>query len=238
MKRSLLSGFGLLLAGSVGLADTTIDTTGPSLWNTGISFGPFGNAPAAVATFGQVVTVPATDTRLTAFKFELNPNLNVTATQLRFYVFAWDNADSHTTGSALHTGAIQTSFLDGWQLAGLDSLSLDLTAGSKIILVGSTEEITDSVPGTVEVGLATLGSPDAYADGAAFTTTFNGGNISSFASAWSELNGGEHSDFAFTADFTAPPVPDVPEAGTVAAGIGLVVASAGLAWRRSRSARA
>ncbi|KAB2665859.1 MAG: hypothetical protein DVB31_08865 [Verrucomicrobia bacterium] len=238
MKRSLLSGFGLLLAGSVGVADTTIDTTGPSLWDTSNSFGKFGNAANAIATFGQVVTVPATDTRLTAFKFELNPNLNATATQLRFYVFAWDNAAYHTTGSALHTGAIQTSFLDGWQLAGLDSLSLDLTAGSKIILVGSTEEIAVSVADTVEVGLAITGPADAYAGGAAFVTTFNGGDISWFASPWSELNSGEHSDFAFTADFTAPPVPDVPEAGTVAAGFGLVVASAGLAWRRTRSARA
>ena len=246
MKRFLFLYAGALAAGSIGMAATGIDTTLSPLWDGSNAFGTLGDNidAGSLATFGQVITVPATDTVLTDFSLALNANLTGTTT-LRFYVFEWDSINNHTTGSALYASGTLNTFPSSFQLAGASGLSIDRPAGSQLVLVASAEEVTENDPqnslgswDSAEVGFATSSVTDAYASGAAWVKGYGGGDLTTLGdSGWSEINSQGHSDFAFTANFTSPLV-DVPEAGTVAAGALLSLTAVGLAVIRSKAARA
>ncbi len=226
------------------MAATSIDTTVPSLWDGTSAFGTLGDNldPASLATFGQVVTAPATDTVLTDFSFALNANLTQTPSVLRFYVFNWDSVNHHTTGSALYASGTLNSFPSSFQLAGPSGLSINSPAGTQLVLVASSEEVADADPNdtstwdSAEVGVA-LVENDAYNLGSAFVKGYGGGDLTTLGDpGWNEYNPTTHSDFAFTANFTAPLV-DAPEAGTVAAGALLSLSAAGLVLTRSKAAR-
>ncbi len=226
----------LAFGACVGRADVNLDTTGSTDWNGTDAFGQLGDATGALATFGQTVTVPAGATRLSGFSLELNPNL-ADFSRLKLYVFNWDDSNHWATGTSLYTSGLIDSLPNGFQSVGAANLTLDLLAGSQVVLVLSAEELADSTEDAAEAGFAISGQADAYSLGAAFLLGSGGGDLTHLTDTpWIELGGNNHSDFAFTANFTVSPDP-VPEAGTAAAAAalatGLLVWGIGRGWKRS-----
>ena len=231
MNRYALTYVGVLAVASVARADVTIDTSGPANWDGANAFGTLGELGFTLGTFGQTVSVPVGATRLTSFSFQLNPNLTGT-TRLQLYVFAWDSPNVRASGSALYSSPLITSLSSGFQTVGASGLSLDLIAGSDVVLVASTEEAMDGVEDGADMGVAASGVPDAYGPGAAFVLGSGGGDLSHLTSSgWIQLNGTDHSDFAFTANFTEGVVP-VPEAPNIAAAFPGVIAAGWTILRR------
>jgi hypothetical protein len=143
LRRSLLVGVGVAaisLAFAPGaLATTTIDTT--PLWSGSDSVSQFGWGQFNTATWGQTVTVPATDTKLDSFTFyvQLDPSV-----LFRGEVYAWDNTDQHATGPALYesspmhttcnTPSTPPCNSSGFQPITLNTGGINLTAGAQYVL--------------------------------------------------------------------------------------------------------
>jgi hypothetical protein len=147
-RRALLVGAGvaaILLGTAPGaLATTTIDTT--QFWpgNTSSVFYGWGNLNSA--TWGQVVTVPATDTKLDSFTFYLQLDPSV---QFRGEVYAWDDINQHATfgTTALWESSPMSTTCNtatppcnssGFQPITFNTGGINLTAGQQYVLFVTT----------------------------------------------------------------------------------------------------
>jgi hypothetical protein len=217
LHRALLVGAGVaaisLTLSSAALATTTIDTTTPPHWNGSSSVSGFGypgvGSGRGTATFGQTVTVPATDTTLDSFTFEMKLP---TGLLFRGEVYAWDNTAHHATGTALYeSGPTHTTNAGAFQPITFNTGGINLTAGAYYVLFASISEdyAADAMPppngaGKGSWGLIPLnspGGPDPYPGGDFFFLN-NGGDTSQ----WTTTTWGSEAplDLAFKASFSSP----------------------------------
>jgi hypothetical protein len=198
MKRFLIHvGLGLmLLLGSIGetQAFTTIDTT--PAWDGTSNISPFGYPNTA--TYGQVVTVPATDRMLKSFSFYMNlPD----TCSFRGYVYAWDG--SKATGSALYeSNPRATSGSGDFEEITFEPSGLELTPGAQYVLFASTSK--DAGSGGGPWGL--LENQDLYLGGGKTLVYLNNGDDESLWTVdnWTQNTYGTGVDLAFKATFVEP----------------------------------
>jgi hypothetical protein len=150
LRRSLLVGVGVaaisLALASVALATTTIDTTPQwSGHDSSVSFG-WGFNGLNTATYGQTVTVPATDTKLDSFTFYVD-----LPTELLFRgeVYAWDNNCPCATGPALYeSSATHTTAYDpsgnSFQPIAFNTGGITLAAGQQYVLFATVSNDWDA----------------------------------------------------------------------------------------------
>src|SRR5581483_411691 len=185
-----------LVFAAAATADTTIDTI--SVWNGSDTVCDFGNPNTA--TYGQVVTVPAGDTDLKSFTFEL---YNVpSAAVFRGEVYAWDAVDGHAEGSSLYESAPTST--TGATAQGVTFTipgGVALTAGEQIVIFASVSK--DYGLGSGQVGCWGATALDTYAGGE-FVYINNGGDPSQWTTGSWTTDYGIQS--AFTAHFSPPRV--------------------------------
>ena len=192
----------LLLACALGFAPCTWAATTVSTmadWDGSSSICCFGIPDTA--TYGQVITVPAGETTLSSFTFQMQLPTTVV---IRGEVFAWDAATSRATGASLYESPV-TSTTQG---AAFEAVTFTIPAGIPVIpgqqyvIFASTSKDQAGASGSgVWGGLAS----DAYAGGA-----FVYQNNSNVSSQWTTVDWDQWSvDLAFTAIFgqAASPVP-------------------------------
>ena len=194
---------------SAGTCTTTIDTTtGTPHWNRSSSV--FGFGYPNTATFGQTVTVPATDTKLDSFTFYMKLPIGLV---FRGEVYAWDNTAHHATGTALYeSGATHTTSPTVFQPITFNTGGINLTAGAHYILFAtiSKDYATDAGAGKGSWGLIPLSGPppaesgDAYSGGD-FNYINNASNTSRWTTpTWNEFGSEAPLDLAFKASFSSP----------------------------------
>ena len=198
----------VLVAGTVSFAEVSradssqVDTT--SSWNGTRTLGPFGYPNTT--TYGQTVTVPATDTQLSSFTFYMS----LPSTLLfRGEVYAWDDTNRDVTGTALYESPpMHTAATGVLQAVTFQTGGVKLTAGAKYILFAT---ISKDYAADASGGWGTWGfvGTNAYPGGGFFFNN-DGGDPSQWAT--STWHGGS-SDFAFKADFS-PPDSDLGISGT------------------------
>jgi hypothetical protein len=198
MKRFLIHvGLGLmLLLGSIGetQALTAIDTT--PAWDGTSEISAFGYPNTA--TYGQVVTVPATDGMLKSFSFYMN--LPDTCT-FRGYVYAWDG--SKATGSTLYESDPRTTSGSGdFEEITFEPGGLELTPGAQYVLFASTSK--DAGSGSGPWGL--LENQDLYVGAGNTLVYLNNGDDESLWTVdnWTQNTYGTGVDLAFKATFVEP----------------------------------
>jgi len=182
----------LLLLGSVGQVQalTKIDTT-PS-WNGADFISSFGWPDTA--TYGQLITVPISDTALESFSFYMNLPDTVT---FRGYVYAWDVTNSRATGPALYESPTMVTAGNGnFERVEFKTGGIPLTPGGKYVLFASVSKLSGS-------GYGNWGNvPDRAYTGGNFVYLNNGTDESKWTStAWSTYL---TIDLAFTATFGTP----------------------------------
>jgi hypothetical protein len=199
---------------SAGTCTTTIDTTtGTPHWNGSSSVSGFGYPNTA--TFGQTVTVPATDTKLDSFTFYMKLPIGLL---FRGEVYAWDNTAHHATGTALYeSGATHTTNASVFQSIPFNTGGINLTAGAHYVLFAtiSKDYAADAMPpphgaGKGSWGLIPLSGPppaesgDAYSGGD-FNYINNGSDTSRWTTpTWNEFGSNAPLDLAFKASFSSP----------------------------------
>jgi Pentapeptide repeats (8 copies) len=188
-----------------GTPSATIDTT-PS-WNGSHGVQSFGYQDTA--TYGQTVTVPATDTKLDSFTFYMK---QPTGLLFRGEVYAWDNTANHATGSALYeSSATHTTDSTVFQPITFNTGGINLTAGAHYVLFAtiSKDYAADAGAGRGPWGAITT---DAYSGGDFFYVN-NRGDTSQWTSGpWNRASGCQpHTafcladDLAFKASFSSAP---------------------------------
>jgi hypothetical protein len=232
LRRSLLVGVGvaaITLALAPGaLASTTIDTTGDWI-PQGTSFAQLGWGQFNTATFGQTVTVPATDTKLDSFTFYLDLP---TELMFRGEVYAWNNSPTAcgsgpcATGQALYQSpsATQTTVYNpapgssqDFQPITFNTGGINLAAGQQYVLF-----VTVSVDWTANAGIdagcgGCLDNPGFIGGAVPNTDSYSGGdffeiynqNQSSDTSQWTTMPWQNFVsqglfDSAFKASFSSP----------------------------------
>jgi hypothetical protein len=220
LRRSLVVGVGVaavsLAPASDALASTTIGNTPP--WNGSPIISGFGyGQPCCTATYGQTVTVPATDTRLDSFTFYVQLPTNLI---FRGEVYAWDpttgnpanNTSGNATGPALYeSGPMHTtSYNSGFgpfEPITFNTGGIPLTAGAQYVLFFTiSRDYAANAPTAGIPGFAGITATDTYSGGD-FVFINNGGDTSQWTTTpWSNLVGLGADDLAFTASFS-PPLP-------------------------------
>lgn len=185
---------GIFLTGTA-IADTTIDTT-PS-WNGSDYVGSFGYPNTA--TYGQIITVPATDTVLQNFTFYMQQETSCT---FRGYVYAWNG--NRAVGPELYESLrMQTSQGISFEAVTFSIPGgLLLTAGSQYVLFASISR--ESGSGEGDWGYI---EANPYAEG-----SFCYINDTSNDSLWTTIDWTVRTgdDLAFTAFFTPGSTPAIP----------------------------
>lgn len=176
------------------MAYTAIDTN-PS-WD-GVQFiNSFGNPNTA--TYGQIITVPAGESVLTSFSFQINDQ--GTAFPMQAEVYAWDSVNSRATGAARYESApVNTAGVNAFRRFTFNP-NVALTAGQQYVIFATTSR-NQTPPNTGArwgsvVNTAYAGGQFVYINNGTDTTQWTG-------NAWSTIA----SDLAFTATFGTPVVP-------------------------------
>jgi hypothetical protein len=220
LRRSLLVGAVVaavsLVPASGALASTTIGNTPP--WNGSPIISGFGyGQPCCTATYGQTVTVPATDTRLDSFTFYVQLPTNLT---FRGEVYAWDpttgNPANFTSGNAtgpalyesgqMHTTSYNSGF-GPFEPITFNTGGIPLTAGAQYVLFFTiSRDYAANAPTAGIPGFAGITATDTYSGGD-FVFINNGGDTSQWTTTpWSNLVAFGADDLAFKASFS-PPLP-------------------------------
>jgi hypothetical protein len=243
LRRALLVGVGVA-AISLGtapgaLATTVIDTTpawhasgSQVLSNFGVNPAPFG---CCTQTWGQTVTVPATDTVLDSFTFYLDLP---TSTIFRGEVYLWDpttgNPANFTAGNATGSALYQsgqtstTSYGSGFSPQPITFNipgGLPLTAGLQYVLFITTSVDNGPLNPTGEAGFGgyvPTGTPGEY-PGGDFVFLVDNGDPSQWTTVpWSQFKAFGQDDLAFQASFSGPQDPTLTSVacspGTLAVG--------------------
>lgn len=180
-------------------AHTVLDTI--TTWNGTTYVQSFG--VSNTATYGQVITVPATDTVLKDFSFEMNLPSTVI---FRGEVYAWDGTKA--TGPSLYESApAHTSGSGNFELITFTIPNgVALKAGQQYVIFASTSKDQATGSGT--------GSWGRIASGTGFYYINNGSDSSQWtASAWTNYG----SDLAYRATFDSlTNVPAMNEWGMIA----------------------
>ncbi|MEO8653376.1 MAG: IPTL-CTERM sorting domain-containing protein [Ramlibacter sp.] len=177
----------LALTSSLSFAYTLVDTN-PS-WDGSSGISPFGNPNTA--TYGQIVTVPAGESSLTGFSFQINDG--GTAFPLRGEVYAWDSVNSRATGAALYESPVtSTAGVNGFRALSFTP-SIAVAAGQQYVIFATVSR--DPAVGTSTWGL--LANNTAY-PGGQMVFLNNGANVALWlTSSWALVP----LDLAFTVQF-------------------------------------
>jgi hypothetical protein len=217
LRRSLLVGVGVVavsLAFAPGaLASTTIGNTP---WDGSAIIGGFGyGQPCCTATYGQTVTVPATDTTLDSFTFYVDLPVNLI---FRGEVYAWDPTtgnpanftSGNATGPALYeSGQMHTTSYNGgngpFEPITFNTGGIPLTAGAQYLLFFTiSRDYAANAPTAGIPSFVAATATDTYSGGD-FVFLNNGPDTSQWTAVpWSNLKvefGGAW-DLAFTASFS------------------------------------
>lgn len=183
-------------------AETTIDTA--SGWDGSQYLWPFGAASQGYTpTYGETLTVPASDQRLQSFTFHLDVPTDV---PLRGAVYAWDETTQSVTGAALWSGAAQSTAgydpgAHAFEGVTFDTGGIDLRAGEHVVAFVTTLEDPSSDPG-FGFAAARWGGSDAYAGGH-FVFSNDGTFAGLLGDQWGTLDFAPYVDLAFGATFTS-----------------------------------
>jgi len=140
--------FGLALTVAPAIASVQITTGAPG---GGTEIRPFGRHNTA--TYGQTITAPTGATSLNDFSFWLE---NLQAVSFKAYVYAWDQATSRATGSALFTSALIAGPTGGTPFTQItvNTGSTAVSAGAMYVMFFSTSgEIVRRIRQTVGAAL-------------------------------------------------------------------------------------
>ena len=220
LRRSLLVGVGVaavsLALAPGALASTTIGNNPPWTMASGIISGFGYGQPCCTATYGQTVTVPATDTTLGSFTFYVQLPTNLI---FRGEVYAWDpstgNPANFTSGNAtgpalyesgpMHTASYNSGF-GPYEPITFNTGGIPVTAGAQYVLFFTiSRDYAANAPTAGIPGFAGITATDTY-PGGDFVFLNNGGDTSQWTTTpWSNLVGLGADDLAFTASFSPLP---------------------------------
>lgn len=200
------------------MASTTIST---SLWGE-YDLRSFGES--STENFGQTFTAPA-ESRLNDWTFHLM-HIDGSNTKLRFYVMAWDG--SKATGDVLFRSGeyvISATTMTPYTF----NVGVNLVAGNQYVAFISASECLDGAWDKAAMGRTMYDS--AYSGGRCyFVNDFNNVGFDVVRqSHWTQPG----FDAAFTANFSAPQNPVVPEPTALLLG-SLGMGSLGMIMRRRR----
>jgi hypothetical protein len=191
----------------------------------------FGGGTYSYPTWGQVVTVPSVDTRLTSFTFELiSQDLSRPDQPFGAYVQSWDETTSRPTGPVLFSQYLSTGPSLTWTAFTINT-DLTLSAGSKVLLYFSTLGLAHPAN---DFGFAWAMTWETYSGGNTYLSLYGMGatQLGSVDNLTTQTWWGHPAgaDSAFTAQFdTAAPEPS--SIFSVAGGTVLLL----LGWRRRRN---
>jgi hypothetical protein len=160
------------------LSATVIDTSKSPNWNGAQGVGTFGYPNTA--TYGQVITVPSSDTWLTNFTLFLSlPPTSI----FRGAVYAWDAQHNRATGASLYESAPRQTINNGMTPETfVPDAPLKLSVGKQYVLLISVSK--DNGSGTGIVGHT---GADVYSGGAFYWL-----NNSNDASQWTSTSWTEY----------------------------------------------
>ncbi len=201
--------------------------------------GERGLGEPSVATFGQTITVGATETFLTDFSFQVATDPTNTS-RFQAYVMAWDSVNKVAVGDVLFQSAAITNVGPAAPPSSYNAINVvtnvQLAANREYVLFFSTSKNFDGVNDFARLGSIT---PDVYSGG---TFVYNNnenrfGELST--NPWREGSGGNDSqpvsDLAFTANLIDSPVNPTPApAGVVLFGLGFAGLGMFRSFRRSK----
>jgi hypothetical protein len=156
-----------------------------------------------IATYGQTVTIPASDTVLKNFSIWLDDFVNPDFVDFAAYVMEWDGAKA--TGSILYQSAPMSTTnnggADGLEKFTFNTGGLNLIAGSQYVLFISASNFFDALTGTAN----SRSGQTAYGGGE-FVFSRNGSNFGLLTTQnWVDLM--IELDWAFQAEFQPVPEP-------------------------------
>ncbi len=205
-------------------AQAAFITTLPS-WNGFSDIGTFGEPNTA--TYGQTITVGATDTFLTDFSFRMRTFDGATS-RFEGIVMKWDQATFRAVGPVLFSSGLKTNTGPGTGFNNINiTTNVNLTQNTQYVLFLSASNFFNSSNENSNFGYIP-GNPGAYSGGQ-FVYQNNGSNFALLTSnSWESFGG---NDLAFTANLTPGPAvnPTPAPAGAVLFGLGF----AGLGLFRS-----
>lgn len=187
-----------------------IDTTA----NATSTMGSFGVPDTA--TYGQIITIPTGSSNISKFGFKM---LTVPSTvSFRGEIYAWDQANSRATGSALYESAVtQTNGATSQVVTFTPSGPIPVTAGQKYVLFVTTsrDQTGNAVSGTLAYN-----NSNPYSDGK-FVYLNNGANPSRWTTQrWDDFDNVGAFDLGFIAEFNAPtPVPTLSQWALIVLGM-------------------
>jgi hypothetical protein len=169
-------------------------------WDGTTLIGPFGSPDTA--TYGQVVTVPAGESRLSGFTFYVEIP---TALTFRAFVYAWNEAEGRATGPALFEGPdTHTTEPAVFQPITVNVGSLSVSAEAQYVLFFSIshDQASDEGVAHADGRYGRLPTAAPQYEGGNFVFENNEYNdVQWTGSSWSSTG----SDLAFSAEFTGEP---------------------------------
>ena len=215
VKRALLL-FTLLTIFTVPMLaqNNSIDTI--SQWNGTTSISMFGSGTSGTnsgtSTYGQSITIGANANPLNSYSFEMNCTAGTVT--LRGEVYAWDGTKA--SGAALFEGSPQTvTGGGGFQVVTVNVGGLTLPAGSYVLFVTTTKDMTTPGPGCtfgiLPTNSAILGGMFVY---------LNDYNSALWTTAtWGAIN----QDLAMRVNGLVTPLPGVPASSPASLTIGVIL---------------
>jgi IPT/TIG domain len=191
-------------------------------WDGTTSIGSFGDPNTA--TYGQVVTVPTGENRLSGFTFYAKLSSSLT---FRAFVYAWNEAEQRATGPALFEGPdMHATEPTVFQPIAVNTGPVAVSAGGQYVLFFSTSHDQASDEGSHAIGsYGSLQSGATEYEGGKFVFENNGySDVTWTGSKWSTLG----SSLAFSAEFAAAPsISSVSPSSGVTAGSQVTISGAG-----------
>ncbi len=212
-------------------------TTLPS-WDGNQGITGFGEPNTA--TFGQTITVGATETFLTNFSFQVATD-PTNISRFQAYVMAWDSINKVAVGSILFQSAVITNTGPATPPSPYNAINVitnvQLTANQEYVLFFNTSNNFDNVNDFAAFGAIT---PDAYTGGS-FVFNNNGNQFGDLSTTpWTVGYPGDDvnpptADLAFTANLQDAPLNPTPApAGVVLFGLGFASFGMFRSFRRSK----